>query len=160
MLNKAIFLDRDGVINHENGYTTSLSEFKILPDVLLNLKKWQELGYLLFIISNQGGISKGLFTQQELEKMHTFFLDESKKAGVSISEIYYCMHHPQSNSGKCICRKPDSVMLEKAIARFSIDPKQSYFIGDKDTDMQAAQKAGIKGILVPINDSLNKINIH
>ena len=153
-MNKAIFLDRDGVINHEISYTTRLEDFIILPDVIDLLSYLKSKGYLLIVITNQGGLSKKLFTKEELEKMHAYLSDELSKSNVQLTEIYYCPHHPDSNSGKCICRKPDSSMIEKAIARFKIDPAKSYFIGDKQTDMQAGDKAGVKGVLVSKNVSL------
>lgn len=153
-MNKAIFLDRDGIINFDEGYVTHVSKFHILPDVFETLRQFQEKGYILIIITNQGGISRKLYTQENLEEIHVFLLGEFQKHNIKIADIYYCIHHPLSDSGKCICRKPDSSMLERAIARFDIDPKKSYFIGDKDTDMQAGEKSGIKGIHMETNTSL------
>ena len=157
MSNKAIFLDRDGVINFEKGYTTSLTDFKILPDVFDVLKKFQDCGYLLIVITNQGAISKKLFTKEDLEEIHKYLLSELEKHQIILTEIYYCVHHPDSDSGKCICRKPDSLLIEKALARFDIDPSQSYFIGDKESDMQAARNVGIRGVKIDKNSSLNLI---
>lgn len=156
-MNKAVFLDRDGIINFDEGYVTRLQDFHILPDVFDVVKQFQERNYLLIIISNQGGISRKLYKQEDVEEIHDFLLKEFKKYGITIAEIYYCMHHPLSDSGKCICRKPDSLMIEKAIARFHIDPSKSYFIGDKETDMQAAEKAGVKGLQMETNASLKEI---
>lgn len=152
---KAIFLDRDGVINFERGYTHRLEDFVILPDLIEVLQLFQKKGYLLVVISNQSGIAKGLYKQADAEVLHKFMLDEFTKNGVKISEIYYCVHHPDVS--KCICRKPDSLFVEKALARFNIDAKQSYFIGDKERDTEAAEKAGVKGILIEANISLKTI---
>ncbi|MFL5762774.1 MAG: D-glycero-alpha-D-manno-heptose-1,7-bisphosphate 7-phosphatase [Bacteroidia bacterium] len=151
-MNKAIFLDRDGVINVERGYTHRLEDFVILPDVMETLRILQEKGFLLVVISNQSGIGKDLYTQEDVETIHSFLQNEMTKAGVRLSEIYYCVHHP--DTGRCICRKPDSLFVEKALARFNIDPRKSYFIGDKDRDVEAAEKAGVKGILIEANSSL------
>ena len=156
-MNKAIFLDRDGIINFDEGYVTKLSDFHILTDVFEVLQQFQSLGYLFIIISNQGGISRKLYTKDNVEEIHHYLLGELKKQGIKIAEIYYCVHHPLSESGNCICRKPDSLMLEKAIARFNINPTKSYFIGDKETDMQAGAKAGLKGIYLEANTSLKTI---
>ncbi|MCX6297361.1 MAG: HAD family hydrolase [Bacteroidetes bacterium] len=154
-MKKAVFLDRDGVINFERGYTHRLEDFVILPDLIEVLKFIQKKGYLLIVVSNQSGIAKGLYKQSEVEILHKFMVDEFTKNGIFISEIYYCVHHPDIS--KCICRKPDSLFVEKALARFDIDEKKSYFIGDKERDTEAAEKAGVKGILIEANISLKTI---
>lgn len=154
-MNKAIFLDRDGVINFERGYTHRLEDFKILPDLMEVLTLFQKNGYHLIIVSNQSGIAKGLYKQADVEVLHAYLLEEFKKNNIKISEVYYCVHHPDVS--KCICRKPDSLFVEKGLARFNIDPKRSYFIGDKDRDAEAAEKAGVKGILIEANISLKTI---
>lgn len=160
MANKAIFLDRDGVINVERGYTHRLEDFVILPDLTEVLQLLQEKGYLLIIVSNQSGIAKELYVQKDVEMLHEHLLKEFKKNNITLSEIYYCVHHPDVS--RCICRKPDSLFIEKALARFDIDAATSYFIGDKERDIQAAEKAGVKGILIEANSSLklilNRIN--
>jgi D-glycero-D-manno-heptose 1,7-bisphosphate phosphatase len=152
---KAVFLDRDGVINVERGYTHLMSDFVILPDLIEVLQLLQKKGYLLIVVSNQSGIAKGLYKQEEVEVLHKFMVDEFSKNGISLSEIYYCIHHP--DVGKCICRKPDSLFVEKALARYHIDASLSYFIGDKERDTAAAEKAGVRGILIEANSSLKLI---
>lgn len=152
---KAVFLDRDGVINFERGYTHRLEDFVILPDLIEVLQLLQQKGYLLIVVSNQSGIAKGLYKQSEVEILHKYMVDEFTKNGIKLSEIYYCVHHPDVS--KCICRKPDSLFVEKALARFNIDAKKSYFIGDKERDTEAAEKAGVKGILIEANISLKTI---
>jgi len=154
-LNKAIFLDRDGVINFERGYTHRLEDFVLLPDMLEVLKQLQQRGYLLIIVSNQSGIGKGLYTQANVETIHSHLLTEFVKNNIKISEVYYCVHHPDTSM--CICRKPDSLFVEKALARFTIDPARSYFVGDKERDVEAGEKAGVKGILIEANSSLKNI---
>lgn len=154
-MKKAIFLDRDGVINVERGYTHKLEDFVILPDLIEVLQLFQKKGYLLIVISNQSGIAKGLYKQSEVEVLHKYMTDEFTKNGIKLSEIYYCVHHPDVSN--CICRKPDSLFVEKALARFNIDASGSYFIGDKERDTEAAEKAGVKGILIEANISLKTI---
>jgi D-glycero-D-manno-heptose 1,7-bisphosphate phosphatase len=153
--NKAVFLDRDGVINVERGYTHRLEDFVILPDLIEVLQLLQQKGYLLIIVSNQSGIAKELYTQAEVEILHTYLLEELTKNKITLSEIYYCVHH--SDVGRCICRKPDSLFVEKGLARFNVDPSKSYFIGDKIRDVEAGEKAGVKGVLIEANISLKTI---
>jgi D-glycero-D-manno-heptose 1,7-bisphosphate phosphatase len=159
-MNKAIFLDRDGVINEERGFTYQLEHFKILPDLIETLQLLKKRGYLLIVVSNQSGIAKGLYKQTDVEVLHDYLLKELTKNNIQLEEIYYCVHHPDVSN--CICRKPDSLFVEKGLARFNVDAKQSYFIGDKERDVQAAEKAGVQGILIEANESLknilNKIN--
>ena len=145
-MNKAIFLDRDGVINKEIGYVYRVEDFVITDDILPSLKKLQSAGFIFIIITNQSGIAKELYTHDDVKKVHAHLLKIMQENSISISEIYYCCHHPDVEP--CICRKPDSGMVEKAMARFDIDPSQSFFIGDKERDIQAAEKAGVKGILI------------
>ena len=152
---KAVFLDRDGVINVERGYTHRLEDFVILPDLMEVLQLLQKNGYLLIVISNQSGIAKGLYKQAEVEVLHKYMTEEFGKKGIKLSEIYYCVHHPDVSN--CICRKPDSLFVEKGLARFNIDASKSYFIGDKERDTEAAEKAGVKGILIEANISLKTI---
>ncbi len=151
--NKAVFLDRDGVINKEQGnYVTHLEDFIINIGVVEALKIFRDKNYLLIVISNQGGIAKGICTKEEVDYLHHHLHRSFKNNGIQLSAIYYCPHHPDVTN--CICRKPDSQMLEKAMARFNIDPLQSYFIGDADRDMEAGKKAGVKTIKVIANQSL------
>lgn len=154
-MNKAVFLDRDGVINFERGFTYRLEDFQILPDVFEMLKYWQGRGYLLIIVSNQSGIAKGLYKQEDVEMLHTHLLHEFQKQEIKISEVYYCIHHPDVT--RCICRKPDSLFIEKALARFNIDRTRSFFIGDKERDVLAAEKAGVQGILIEANAPLKNL---
>lgn len=154
-MNKAVFLDRDGVINVERGYTHRLEDFVILPDLIESLQRFLKQGYLLIVVSNQSGIAKDLYKQEDVEMLHSFLTNELTKEGITLSEIYYCVHHPDVS--KCICRKPDSLFVEKGLARFDIDPKKSFFIGDKERDVEAAAKAGVQGILIEANSPLKLI---
>ena len=157
---KAVFLDRDGVINHDPGnYTTSLQEFDVLPGNISVMKHWYELGYGLIIITNQGGIDKDLYNESAVTAMHQYLQGLCNKAGFAIDAFYYCMHHPEF-TGKCLCRKPGSLMVEKALHRFSLNPKNCVMIGDRDRDVLAAEGAGVRGILVEVNVGLTTVNIN
>ena len=154
-MNKAVFLDRDGVINFDPGdYTYNLSEFKLNDGIIENLKRLYDNGYLLIIITNQGGISKNLYTHKDVEAIHNFLKDKLNKVNVQLAEIYYCPHH--SINEECICRKPNSLMIEKALGRFNIDPNKSFMIGDKMRDVEAAEKAGVKGVKVDLNSNIKE----
>ncbi|MFH1003975.1 MAG: HAD family hydrolase [Bacteroidota bacterium] len=155
-LTKAVFLDRDGVLNREIGdYVCHVEDFVLNDDVIESLKILQKNGYIFIVISNQSGIAKKLYMQIDVEKIHTHFLNIMKKNGINITEIYYCVHHPDVE--KCLCRKPDSLMIEKAIARFNIDVSLSFFIGDKERDVQAGNKVGMKSFLIEPNSLLMPI---
>lgn len=156
-MNKAIFLDRDGIINVEMGdYIKRFEDFTLLPQLGEALSLLKSKGYMLVVITNQGGLAKNLYTTAELDKMHDFLESEMKKYNVHFEEIYYCPHHPDYN-GKCLCRKPGSQMIEKAMARFNIDPTLSYFIGDKQRDIDAGNAVGVKGVLVESNPDILKV---
>jgi D-glycero-D-manno-heptose 1,7-bisphosphate phosphatase len=152
-MNKALFLDRDGVINHDPGdYTMSVEEFIILPTVVEALKIAQDKGFLIIVVTNQGGLAKGLYTESEVHAMHQKLRDTCQKSGVEITHIYYSPHHP--DFGNSLTRKPESLLLERAIAKYRIDPSKSLMIGDRDRDVECARRVGVKGILIKTNDNL------
>jgi D-glycero-D-manno-heptose 1,7-bisphosphate phosphatase len=152
-MKKAIFLDRDGVINaDQHDYTWKISDFKFLPGVFEACRNWQSQGFLLIVITNQGGIAKGLYDHADVEKLHEVMVAGFRNEKVELTEIYYCPHHPVG--GNCLCRKPGSLLVEKALATFDVDPKASWFIGDRDRDVEAAAGAGVRGILIPVNGDL------
>ena len=156
-INKAVFLDRDGVLNKELGdYVCKFEEFHVLEHNFKALKELQDQGYLLIVITNQGGIAKGWYNETALAKMHEHLISCYKENGVEIKEIYYCRHHPMYN-GNCLCRKPGSLMLEKAIARYNIDKTKSYFIGDRERDVLAGQAAGVTGILIDSDQPISEV---
>lgn len=150
---RALFLDRDGVLNRELGrYVTSVDEFEVLPTVSQALKLAADAGFMLIIVSNQGGVAKGLYGMDEVYAMQAKLNGVLSDVGVHITEGYYCPHHPEH--GRCLCRKPESLLLEKAMARFSIDSALSFMIGDHSRDVHAAEKVRVKGILMEQNSSL------
>ncbi|MFY7733461.1 MAG: D-glycero-alpha-D-manno-heptose-1,7-bisphosphate 7-phosphatase [Bacteroidia bacterium] len=155
-MNKAAFFDRDGVLNLEIGdYIKQFNDFKLLHHIYKNLKKLHENGYLLFVITNQGGIAKQQYDHKTLAEMHDFLQEESKKNGFEFTEMYYCPHHPETSA--CLCRKPGSLMVEKAIAKYNIDPTKSFMIGDKERDVTCANGAGVKGYLIEPNQDFTFI---
>lgn len=154
-MNKAIFLDRDGVLNHEiYDYITRLEDFKILDYQIAPLKKLYDEGYLLIIITNQGGIAQRRYTEEVLAEMHRNLNAKFEEQGALITHAYYCPHHP-TVSAACNCRKPQSGMLLEAIATYNIDPALSVMIGDKPRDVEAANGAGVKGILIAPDEQID-----
>src|ERR1035437_1374201 len=152
-MNKAVFIDRDGVINIERGeYTYLLYDFVLTDGLIDALKSFIVKGYLLIVITNQGGIAKNIYSIYDVENIHNFLKTTLEKEGIKLTEIYYCPHHP--DFGNCLCRKPGSLMLEKAIARFDIDASKSYFIGDNDRDVEAGKAAGVNTIKIEPNSGL------
>lgn len=156
-MNKAVFLDRDGVLNKELGdYVCRLKDFSILEHNFEPLRQLQKKGYLLIVITNQGGLAKGWYTAGTLVQMNKLLRETYASQGITLAEIYYCNHHPE-HTGKCLCRKPGSIMLEKALGRFNIDASKSYFIGDRERDVLAGEAAGVTGILINSNQPLNEV---
>lgn len=153
-MKKAVFFDRDGVINsdYDHYYIYRPGDVILNPGIPELLKNLRERGYLIIIVSNQGGISKGLYTREDVEKTNDMILRLLDLHKIKIEEIYYCPHYHEIE--KCICKKPDSLMIEKALGRFKIDPSLSWFVGDRETDVQAGQKAGLKTIKVEPNQDM------
>jgi D,D-heptose 1,7-bisphosphate phosphatase len=150
--NVAVFLDRDGTINEEVGYLDSLEKLKIIPTAEEAIKLINSHGMKAVVISNQAGVARGLFTEEFVNKVNNHLLDLLKQKGALIDKFYYCPHHPKEGKGiylqKCSCRKPAPGMLLQAAQELNIDLLNSYFIGDRFIDMEAAKKVGAKGILV------------
>jgi len=157
-LRPAVFMDRDGVINHDPGdYTTSIQEFHILPGVIESLKKWSDQGYCIIVITNQGGIAKRRYSYSDFEEINNYMAQKFTDAGIDFVETYFCPHHDAVSH--CLCRKPHSGMIEKAIYRHGIDPALSVMIGDKYRDIEAAEGAGVRGIKTEVNQSLATISL-
>lgn len=141
---KCVFLDRDGVLNRERGdYTYKLEDFEVLPRVPEALALLKENGFLLVVVTNQAGMAKGLYQQEHVLACHQKLQDACEKL---IDALYFAPGHPSFSES--LSRKPDSLMLERAIARFNIDPSASWMVGDSLRDLQAAAKVGVKSVLV------------
>lgn len=148
---KAIFIDRDGVINKDPGgwtehsYVTDWKDFHFLPGVFKALKMLKEKRVKIIVISNQAGVSKGFYTKEKLGEINELMLKEIGKNGGGIEEVFYCVHRDEDN---CDCRKPKAGMLEAAAKKYKIDPKETYFIGDGKMDVMAGKTIGCRTILV------------
>lgn len=153
-MNKAIFLDRDGVLinNQHHYYIWESTQVEFIEGVFENLKMLQQKGFQLFIVSNQGGISRGLYSKENILKLHEELIQIFSKNQITITDILFCPHH--SEKEKCLCRKPQSLMIDKLIAKYDLSPKESIMIGDSPSDMQAAAMAGIHGMLITPNQNM------
>jgi D-glycero-D-manno-heptose 1,7-bisphosphate phosphatase len=141
---KAIFLDRDGVINIEKNYLYKIEDFEFISGVIDAMKYLQYKGYLLFIITNQSGIRRGYYTKDDFNNLTSWMLDVLKKQNITISQVEYCPHTPDDN---CTCRKPRTGMIDNILANFDIDLENSWLIGDKSSDILCAKNANIKNTI-------------
>ena len=154
----AIFLDRDGTLIEDVGYMKSSNLIKWLPKVQDTLKIFVDNKYLLVVITNQSGIARGILTEKDVISIHTTMNEQIlDRCGIVISKFYYCPHHPEAIIPKyrinCLCRKPGNLLFNKAIKELNINLEKSICIGDKITDLTAANAAGIKKLFL-----LNNIN--
>ena len=143
MTRRAVFLDRDGTLIVDQGYTRKPSQVEFLPGVIPALRAIQSAGYLLIIVSNQSGVGRGYFTIEEVDKVNDHLENLLNNHGIRISGTYYCPHRPNE---RCNCRKPEPGMVFQAIKEYKIDASQSYLVGDKWTDVEAAIAAGVKPV--------------
>ncbi|WP_258238381.1 D-glycero-beta-D-manno-heptose 1,7-bisphosphate 7-phosphatase [Arcobacter sp. CECT 8983] len=143
-MTKAIFLDRDGVVNVEKNYLYKIEEFEFIDGIFESLKKIQSLGYKIFIITNQSGISRGYYSVDDFEKLTSWMLEEFRNNEIVISQVEFCPHGPNDN---CLCRKPKSGMIDKILKNYDIDLKNSWLVGDKSSDIECAQHAGISNTI-------------
>lgn len=155
---KYLFMDRDGVINKdpggwtEHGYVTDWKDFHFLPGSLEALKILKEENIKVIIISNQGGVSRGLFTNDKLNEIDSLMIKRIQESGGDIKESFYC---PHSSADNCSCRKPQPGLLEMAVKKYDIDPKKTFFIGDDKRDVIAGKSIGCKTALVLSGKSSN-----
>lgn len=141
---KCVFLDRDGVLNYDRpDYAYQLDHFKIIPGVAESLKKLKAAGYLLIVVTNQSGIAQGIYTQQDMENCHAYFQAET---GNLVDHFYFSPYHPTKTAS--LGRKPGSLLFEKAIAKYAIEPTVSWMVGDRGRDLIPARKLGIRTIQV------------
>lgn len=145
MKKKCVFLDRDGILNSDEEYYTYRPEDVFLIEgVAEALRKLQEAGFLLIVITNQAGIAQKLYGPDEVKTVHGLIQEMS---GVTLDDLYFSPHHPE-HSSRSLRRKPDSLMIEKAMAKHDIDPAQSWMIGDRLSDVLAGRKAGVRTIFI------------
>ena len=139
---KALFLDRDGVVNVEKNYLYKIDDFELMDGIVEVCRHYEANGYLIIIVTNQSGISRGYYSENDFKNLSEWMIDHFKLLGVTISHIYHCPHH-ESIDGECACRKPEPGMFLEAQSDFDLDMKNSVMIGDNERDIEAAIRAGI-----------------
>ena len=147
-MNKAVFLDRDGVINRkaaEGSYIVSWPEFEILPGVIEAIRILNQAAYKVIVVTNQRAVARSKITLTELEEIHRKLIAELASSGAVIDRIYFCPHDLEN---KCECRKPEPGMLLRAMEELEIDPQRSWMIGDRPVDIEAGRRAGCRTVLV------------
>ena len=143
MLRSAVFLDRDGTINEDPGYLNDPDQIILLPGAGEGLFLLAQKGYFLVVVTNQSGVARGLVKEEMLPLIHRRLNQELSRFGAKIDHFSICVHHPDEN---CECRKPKSKLLMDAAEKFGIDLANSYFVGDKGSDLAAGRAAGCKGV--------------
>jgi len=138
----ALFLDRDGTINIDKGYVHSIKDIEFQPGIFELVKEYAQKGYLIFIVTNQSGIARGLYTEIDYLQLTNEIAAAFLKRGITIEKVYHCPHHPEI-TGECSCRKPNPGMIIEAIQEYNIDPLASVLIGDSERDLLAGERAGI-----------------
>ena len=147
-MNKALFLDRDGIINIDHGYVHKIKDFDFVDGIFALCRLAAEKGYQIFVITNQAGIARGYYDEATFKALSQWMVSEFAEQGITIAKVYYCPHHPTKGVNDfvmaCQCRKPAPGMIMQAQKEFSITLADSVFIGDKVSDMQAAKNAGVE----------------
>lgn len=147
-MSRAVFLDRDGVLNvklPENRYVRSWEEFTFRDGVVEALRMLRARGYLLIVVTNQRGIGRGMMSEDDLAEVHRRMRSELAKEGVKLDTVLHCPHNIEEN---CRCRKPRPGMLAEAIGLHGVDPARSFIVGDSESDLAAGRAVGVAGILV------------
>ncbi|MFT6693094.1 MAG: D-glycero-D-manno-heptose 1,7-bisphosphate phosphatase [Colwellia sp.] len=147
-MKKALFLDRDGIINIDHGYVHKIEDFEFIDGIFELCRLAIAKGYQIFVITNQAGIARGYYDQATFEALSQWMVNAFAEQAITIAKVYYCPHHPIEGVNEfvmpCHCRKPEPGMIIQAQQEFSLTLAESVFIGDKVSDMQAASNAGIK----------------
>lgn len=145
MSSPAVFLDRDGTINEEMGYINHLSRFKVLPQAAPAIRRLNEAGLKVVVVSNQSGLARGYFSAALLEEVHRQLAEVLAAGGARLDAFYLCTHRPDE---VCPCRKPKPELILRAARDLDLDLRRSYLVGDRYNDIQTGANAGVKGILV------------
>ncbi|MDT8903826.1 D-glycero-alpha-D-manno-heptose-1,7-bisphosphate 7-phosphatase [Anaeroselena agilis] len=145
----AAFFDRDGVLNVDKGYLYRSEEFEWIPGAVETIKRLNDQGFLVFVVTNQSGVARGYYREEDVVRLHAWMNGELANHGARIDKFYYCPHYTEGPAREyvkaCQCRKPLPGLILAAFAEWDIDREKSFLIGDKDSDLAAAEAAGIRG---------------
>ncbi len=151
-MNKAVFLDRDGTVNEEVGYLTDLSKLRLVPGSGSAIRRLNEAGFKVVLVTNQSGVARGYFPESLVHEAHVRLEEMLRADEARIDAIYYCPHHPTAGNSHytldCDCRKPRTGLVERAVKELAIDINRSYMVGDKWSDIELGQRAGVHAVLV------------
>jgi D-glycero-D-manno-heptose 1,7-bisphosphate phosphatase len=150
---KALFIDRDGVINLDSGYTYKIDDFRFCDGIFETLAFFQSKDFKLIIITNQSGIARGLYREEDFDILMKWVVKKFRDNGIVIDDVYHCPHSPNDN---CDCRKPKTGMLKSAIEKLNLDINKCYLIGDKDSDIEAGINIGIDNNIMIGNSTISK----
>ncbi len=151
-MRKAIFLDRDGTINVEKDYLYRIEEFDFIEGVPAAIKRFNEAGYLVIVVTNQSGVARGYYSPQDVDRLHLHIQELLRASGARVDAFYMCPHHPTQGQGEyrrtCDCRKGEPGMLLQAASEHALDLQGSWIVGDKRADVEAGVRAGCRSALV------------
>lgn len=151
-MEKVVFMDRDGTVNREVHYLHRPEDLVLFPDVPEGIRRLNEHGFRVVIVTNQAGVARGYYKEEDVKNLHEYLNEELKRHGGHVDRFFYCPHHPQNGIGTykqdCECRKPKTGMFRMAEAFYEIDKAHSYMIGDKLIDTEAGRNYGIRSILI------------
>lgn len=147
----AAFLDRDGVLNVDDGYIGTRERIRWMPGVVTGIRTLNEAGYLVFVITNQSGVARGMFSEQDVRDLHDWMRGELQRDGARIDDFRFCPHHAEGSVANyavdCNCRKPKPGMLRDLMIAWPVQAQGSFVIGDKPSDVEAAKAVGLPGFL-------------
>ena len=150
---KIVFLDRDGVINIDYGYTYKIEKFEFMPYIFDLVRLFISSGYEIIVVTNQSGIGRGYYTKEDFDILSRWMIEEFTRQNITIKDIFHCHHSPDSN---CNCRKPKTGMIDEAMALYDIDLGSSLMIGDKQSDIDLADNASITSTIAIGAKSINR----
>jgi len=154
MKTKALFLDRDGIINVDHGYVYKIEDFEFTEGIFDLVKLFSDAGYLIFVVTNQSGIGRGYYSEEDYSTLTKWMIEKFNNKRITIEAVYHCPHAPEE---KCHCRKPETGMIEEALKDYNIDLKHSWMIGDKQSDVDLSLNAGIGNSIYIGNDNIENV---
>jgi D-glycero-D-manno-heptose 1,7-bisphosphate phosphatase len=151
-MRQAVFMDRDGTVSEETGYTGQVEHFRLYPCAAPAIRRLNQAGLRVILVTNQSGVARGYFSENAVQRIHATLQQELAREGACLDAIYYCPHHPEGTVSEyrrqCDCRKPGPGMLERAAREFDLDLAASFMVGDRYRDLETGFRAGARSILV------------